>query len=350
MEQLLPPIGIYNSLKDWFSYTDPNESEYHQIYPATSFKRTIKHPPSRYPIVLEGGDIGIIPHGGIWGLNGAIITANNHLIWDVSKEMVETPYKHSIFKQKSLPPVSHYYKSAADLTHVFSENYYHWLYEVLPRIHLLEQRGIKPEYYICKYNALPFQSETLSQLGFLEKIVITNHDTHLQAEELIVPSQPSYATKWGFDFLRRSFLKENSLKPSKRIYIRRKGYRRITNQGDIDELLFKYKFLQVELETLSFFEQVQLFSSAEIIIAAHGAGLANLTFCTPGTQVLEIFSPTYITPLYWTISNFGNLNYHYYIGQLSEQDKYKSDQGWHGTDNIVINLSKLSSFLKKLRL
>lgn len=44
----------------------------------------------------------------------------------------------------------------------------------------------------------------------------------------------------------------------------------------------------VELETMSFSDQVQLFAKARIVVGIHGAGLANIVFCRPGTVLVEV--------------------------------------------------------------
>lgn len=354
---IIPPNGILSSIREWAASVDEPISQgvvFNEIYPATSFSRKIKRPPTRYPYELEAGDIGLIPHGRVWGLNGAIITPDNNLIWDVSLEMVHPRSNHSIFQGKKLPLVSQYYKRVADLTHVFGRNYYHWMYEVLPRVHLLQKSGLEVNQFVVKSEPdyLPFQTETLHQLGITtDQLIKTHSGFHIQAEELIVPSQPSFATKWGYDFLRDTFLKEAGAKSSdkKRIYISRKWSRRITNEEQLMEVLRLFGFIKVELETLSVREQVQLFSSVEVIIAAHGAGLTNLTFCQPGTKIVEIFSPTYITSLYWVISSLGDLKHYYFIGQFGGRNP-DTDHGWVGLDNLTINLPKFTAFLKSMRL
>lgn len=359
MSELLPPNSIYNSVKNWVEANVESFTQgvvFKEIYPETPFSRRLKRPPTRYPIKLEGGTVGVIPNGRVWGLNGAIITPDNQLIWDASLEFVHPRSNHSIFNQGALPPITHQYEKIADLTHTAGRNYYHWMYEVIPRIHLLQQSGINVERFIVKSEPdhIPFQSETLHHLGIADDQLIKTHDGfHIQANHLVVPSQPSFATKWGYDFLRKSFLSEDHMNSTekKRIYIYRKWSRIITNEPELWDILKPYGFIKVELETLSVAEQAQLFSSAEVIVGAHGAGLANLTFCRQGTKVIEIFSPTYITPLYWTISSFGNLNHNYFIGAFGGLDGTKENRGgWRGLDNITVSPRKFAAFIRNMKL
>ncbi|NHC40742.1 glycosyltransferase family 61 protein [Bacillus sp. MM2020_1] len=358
MSTVLPPDGIYNTVKDWVEANVESVSQgvvFKEIYPETSFSRRIKRPPARYPIKLEGGSVGVIPGGRVCGLNGAIITPDNHLIWDASLEFVHPRSNHSIFKVETLPPISHQYEQIADLTHVVGRNYYHWMYEVLPRIHLLRKSGLPVERFIIKSEPdyVPFQSETLHRLSIAdEQLIKTYEGSHIQADQLVVASQPTFATKWGYDFLRKTFLSDNHINTleKKRIYISRKWSRIITNEAELWDILKPYGFIKVEAESLSVADQAQLFSSAEIIIAAHGASLVNLTFCRPGTIVIEIFSPTYITPLYWAICSFGNLNHHYFIGHYTGGNRVQENRGWTGLDNITITPRKFAAYLRILKL
>ncbi|WP_066258976.1 glycosyltransferase family 61 protein [Neobacillus drentensis] len=358
MHDIQPPQGIYNSVKDWVEANVESVSQgavFKEIYPGTTFSRRLKRPPTRYPTILEGGSVGVIPNGRVWGLNGAIVTPDNHLIWDASLEFVHPRSNHSIFKEEILFPISQHCELAADLTHVVGRNYYHWMYEVIPRIHLLRESGVPVERFIVKQEPdhLPFQSETLHHLGIMDdQLIKTYEGFHLQADRLVVPSQPAFATKWGFDFLRRTFLIEDNqlTTENKRIYISRKWSRIITNESDLWDLLKPYGFIKVELETLSVAEQARLFSTAEVIVGAHGAGLANLTFCRPDTKVIEIFTPTFITPLYWVISSFGKLDHHYFIGHYGGPGPTQENRGWAGLDNITVNLRRFAAFMRNMKL
>jgi hypothetical protein len=58
----------------------------------------------------------------------------------------------------------------------------------------------------------------------------------------------------------------------------------------------------VYLEGMSVADQILLFQRAEFVISPHGAALANLIFCEPGTKVIEFMPAADMRPHFWLIS------------------------------------------------
>ncbi len=64
--------------------------------------------------------------------------------------------------------------------------------------------------------------------------------------------------------------------------------RRLLNEDEVVARLQPLGFERLQAETMSFGDQVRSFSSAEIVVGPHGAGLANTVFCSPGGIVVEL--------------------------------------------------------------
>ena len=81
-------------------------------------------------------------------------------------------------------------------------------------------------------------------------------------------------------------LKKNKL----RLYLTRKNalYRKLINETDIIDTLKLKNFIIIDTDTLNINKQIELFSSAEIIIGPSGSAFANIVFCNKGTKVFEI--------------------------------------------------------------
>lgn len=208
-----------------------------------------------------------------------------------------------------------------------SDNYFHWLFDILPRFRLVELAGIDWHEmdYILIDNQTPFQKETISLFNIpREKILLPSLPLCLQAEELIIPSYPGSVTwmpAWSCQWLRGKILGchgEKTSTPGRRLYISRgrSGNRRLINEREVKEYLEKKGFKTVNLETLPIKKQAELLSEAEIVVSTHGSGLSNIVFCQPHTKVIEIFSPNYVYPCYWLVSNLVNLDYHYLLGEI----------------------------------
>lgn len=56
----------------------------------------------------------------------------------------------------------------------------------------------------------------------------------------------------------------------------------------LDDVFRKWRIETIHLETMSLHEQAALFRQAELVVAPHGAGLANIMFGGPSLKILEL--------------------------------------------------------------
>lgn len=205
--------------------------------------------------------------------------------------------------------------------------YFHWISEVLSRLAMLEMSGVEYDYLYVSTRK-PFMRESLALWGVDSRKIITPEQAEcIQAEELIVPSlvskidkgytrYASYAPDYLLTYVKHKLLNNldqlNIENPfyQERIFISRKDsqVRRATNEDSVIEILQAKGFKSYELTKLSFIQQLQLFSSAEMIIGAHGAGLVNTLFCQEGTKVIELFQARG-SATYWFMSQMFGLNH-----------------------------------------
>ncbi|MBC9785448.1 glycosyltransferase family 61 protein [Heliobacterium chlorum] len=304
--------------------------------------------------------VALIPKGRVCGSNGFIITPDNKLIYDLSNWFNTPVEAHPILLQTQLPPNKHLEGSIAVLATAGWWNYYHWMFDALPRYEVLRRSGFRADKYIVSYCNLPFQTETLKILGIpREDMIVARDEFQLQADELIVPSFPSCLRKipkWSCQFLRDLFLPHldmNQRKKDLRIYVSRAkaSFRKLENESLLEERLSSLGFETVYLETLPLLEQVSLFANADIVIAPHGAGLTNLVFCRPGTKVVELMGPKYINNVFWALSNQVDLDYTYLIGEGEEppSDINPWDSG-NSRANFTICPQKFKTVLQKIGL
>lgn len=112
--------------------------------------------------------------------------------------------------------------------------------------------------------------------------------------------------------------------PKRRIYVSRGDTprRRITNEGEILPILESHGFEIVAPGTLSFQEQVALFSEAELIAGPHGAGLTNILFAPINSKVLEIFPATRLKNTYFLLSHSLGLTYRGVVGSAGDRKEW----------------------------
>ncbi|MGD1807592.1 tetratricopeptide repeat protein [Dapis sp. BLCC M126] len=318
--------------------------------------------------IVQSGRAWIMPKKNYWRLcyGIAIMTPDNYLLGDLSREYPSPlpgctkhdPSQHRIFGFEKLPPLEKINGKVAVLSVLSGNVYFHWMVDLLPRIEILRQ-GINLEeidWFVVNDYQQPFQRETLKSLGVREeKILASDRHPHIQAEELVVPSYPSYLgwlQPWGLKFLREVFLRgitNNKSDFSERIYIGRGNarYRRVMNEPEVVEILKQFGFTCITPESMSLENQIATFAHAKIIVAPHGSGLTNIVFCNPGTKVIELFSPHYLRYYYWHISRLLGLEHYFLIGETFScypirNIMYESSL----VEDILVNLDSLNQMLK----
>ncbi|MEQ8463056.1 glycosyltransferase family 61 protein [Coleofasciculus sp. E1-EBD-02] len=279
--------------------------------------------------------VAIVTDGRVWGNSGAIITPDDKLLADVSFDFVRRDAAHRVFYQWKLPRIYKVNGTVAVLSVAGGVGYYHWMFDLLPRIELLRRSELDisciDKFLVNSYQ-LPFHKETLNILGIrAEKIIESSQYPHIKATRLVVPSLAGNVgnmPQWVCKFLRREFLtrmKPEKLDIPKRIYISRAkaSWRRVVNEDEVLNFLsIHLGFKSIVLESMSVVEQASLFSSAQVVVSAHGAGLANTVFCNPGTKVIEFLSPNYVNLMYWALSNQMSIEYYYLFGKGERHNQY----------------------------
>ena len=325
--------------------------------------------PLPFVVTIPQGRTWIAPQTNSWMICKAIavITPDNCLLGDLSRYYpwllpgCSQPHKinHTLLSLDTIAPVKKMTGKVAVLSGLAGHVYYHWLFDIIPRIELIRLSGIKLEeidWFVINNIEKPFQRETLNWLGIpTAKIICSDRISHIQAEQLIVPSFPGYLD-WvpggTIEFLRQTFLSRispNQDQLPEKVYISRERARarHIINETEVLALLSKYGFQTVFLEEMSIVEQVALFANAKFIVAPHGSGLSNLVFCSPGTTIVELFSPHYLRTDYWILSQQLQLKHYYSVGDSFDCPPLLNLMYQNSlTEDILVNLSSLKLIME----
>jgi capsular polysaccharide biosynthesis protein len=363
------PKGFYRSTLEWIEHNADQRLTYLELYPQHSIHclppKTLgvfdwRFAPGGNTVETPAAFVAVIPGGRVYSNNGVVISSDHRLLADLSIEFGVVPSNaadHSVFRRIKWSKITYTDKTLAVLSSVCSSNYFHWMYDVLPRVHLLEKSHLLPEIdqFIIGDRLLPFQIETLEAMGIPQnKLLLAQNQFHVKSARLIAPSLPGIpgcVPQWVCEFLRQKLLPVPESKAAHKIYISRSlaTQRRILNEAQIVEYLVQQDFQIYTLEHLSVAEQARIFATADLIVAPHGAALSNLVFCRPQTKLIEIFSPHYLNPCYHTISNIVGIDYWYLLGQgtppsLNTADHLRQSVG----EDIEVDLQSLVQILKLL--
>lgn len=203
-----------------------------------------------------------------------------------------------------------------------SHNYYHFLIDTLPRVWALRHPALR-ELDITLFLTRPLNAAKRTVLRSLVPSnvsirrvhrfsrVSTDSYIHLPylSKDRVSFSDDRVETSAGFipreylDFFRHFMLSRAgegaTMRSGERIYITRRGanMRRLKNEDEVVQYLADRGFERIALEEYALEEQAKLFDAARIVVAQHGAALANMVYMRNG-GVVEIFSSP-DTPQYY---------------------------------------------------
>jgi len=203
-----------------------------------------------------------------------------------------------------------------------TNNYFHWMTDILPKLAVMIQSGLewnKSTRFAFWNVSKTFQIQTLELLGIdrSQWLQTKNGHEYVSANRIIVPQLDNKMCltmgAWVSDFLKQTFFVEGvDDAPQRKLYISRDPAsaqgRDIVNAAQVNACFLSHGYEVVYPEQLSIVEQAKLFASASHVAAPHGAGLTNLHFCAPGTQVLE-FHGAHFSPCYWALCEKQELDY-----------------------------------------
>ena len=199
-----------------------------------------------------------------------------------------------------------------------NENYWHWLFDVLPRLELANKIYKKNEidFFLFPDIKKKFQKQTLDILQIdIEKRLSSKKIKHFKSDKLIITDRPTISLKdikedtwkeevplWIIKYLRKCFLNlnlNNNTNLPKKIYIDRSDakehhhkFRSIKNENEIKEYLKDAGYESLCMANYNFIDQISLFENADEIVGLHGGGFANIVFCKPNSKVVEIKNET----------------------------------------------------------
>lgn len=88
-----------------------------------------------------------------------------------------------------------------------------------------------------------------------------------------------------------------------RVFISRRGTRRLVNEGEVEDTLRKYGFQKFYFEEIPLAQQWSIARNAKVVAAINGAAFSSIVFNRSGVRVLELFHPGYVTTIHRHLTN-----------------------------------------------
>jgi len=177
-------------------------------------------------------------------------------------------------------------------------NYAHWVLRNLLKLSLLENdaraAGLP---FLVSENLRPWQQTYLELLGIPDtRLVRAPADQVVSCKRLYVPTQlrnhPRMAE--GVNWLRARLAAQLAppAQANELLYASRReqANRRLLNEAEVEAMLERMGFRIIVPGEMRVPEQIDAFSHARVVVAPHGAALANLVFAPPGATLVEISS------------------------------------------------------------
>jgi len=203
--------------------------------------------------------------------------------------------------------------------------YYHWLLEILPRV--LAARDIEPTVKAVVPSDCPrYITDALALLG-IERLETRRRSVLL--DDVLVPAalqDPGFIPSVDVDRLCETVLPKLSglhdgQVPPELVYASRAkdACRRLGNERSVEQLVSELGFVVVYMQDMTWSEQVRQMSKAQVVVAPHGAGLANMIWSNTLKSVIEIFPVNFRNDCYANLAVKRGAEYSFLVSEHDPQ-------------------------------
>jgi hypothetical protein len=199
----------------------------------------------------------------------------------------------------------------------WNHNFFHWLVELLPRLHLVEQ---VPELHeaplLVPASAPGFVHESLRLTGYDHRTQRLDDGVY-RVGTLHIPSPLS--TTADVSPLAMQWLDEHfapAAPMGRRLYISRGDapIRYVAQEAQVSAMLEQeFGFETIVMSRVPLEDQVRMFREASVIVGSHGAAFSHLAFAPRGAAVLELFQDGHFNHCYGRMAEIRGLHYGFLV-------------------------------------
>ncbi|MDA0802769.1 MAG: glycosyltransferase family 61 protein [Planctomycetota bacterium] len=286
-----------------------------------ALERGVRHPaPGARLFAVE------VPRARVLGQTCTAIAPGGCVLEDISPDIMRDGRPHRAVSTRlfAQPPrrLGGRIGLAGDVGH---KNIYLWMFDILPRIELVRAAGFgEIDRWILPQSNFPVAGELLARCGVpAESQERLGYWGHVECETLVATSPAgfrSHPTPRSVEYLRSVLRPSASIVPgataggtsppsTRRIYIGRRGRRRLVNESELIAALSPLGFETVYFEGLTLQQQIDAVAGASCIVATHGAGLAHIIHAAPGASLIEFLTPEYPKMTFFLLAGACRMRY-----------------------------------------
>src|SRR4029079_13971177 len=163
--------------------------------------------------------------------------------------------------------------------------YYHFLFDVVPKLEIIDRAGIATTVPVIVTEELTRKRFFVEAAGLglfgSRPVIVQGKEEVIAARELYVVRPDAY-TERQLGFPAKRFGSMADSRARDRLYVSRSGSpnttRQITNEEDLVARLRERSFSVIDPGMIPLADQIASFARSSIIVGAHGARLANILF------------------------------------------------------------------------
>jgi capsular polysaccharide biosynthesis protein len=315
--------------------------------------------------------------GQVIGESSLILTANHGLFYELkqndhNKKFWYTDEPLRLYSE-SFGIIGKEYESEIEIPEAifmggnFSSNYFHFLFEILPRFELINRAGISTDIPLLVDKIVMEVDQYHDLLTVFNdanrKIIVMDKGKRYRIGKLFYSSNLNFIPPnflnvneiapmdvlfdfQSLDFLRNILLPLNSKSVfTERIFLSRNlaSDRRQFNEEEIFNFLEPYGFVKLSPEKYSIADQIAMFNQAKFIIGGSGAAFSNLLFCNPDCRVIILSKYSIPFSGFSTIAGYLDVKLTYLI---ENDDGIANNSTFHTSFNI--NIERLRILLNEM--
>ncbi len=235
-------------------------------------------------------------------------------------------------------------------SHYWGNGYYDYMYFIYAKLlrikSVMNDDDFKQAKLAYPLVGTPFEKELMKYAGVNDEQLIDTRQHQIQADNYYLATNDNwyYHNKYDLQLLKNTLSAVIAADTgNERIYISRKGRRKLINEEEVIKLLKEFDFTIIDDVPRTVAEQIAIYRSAKVIIGPHGASYTNIINCEPGTVLIELFPNNYYPDYFRYLSTVFKLRYFALFADDIQESHYRNLD-----EDLYIDPERIKNTLDKI--